>query len=223
MSPPPVTGMMAGMMDEEEDPAVERGDVPEPTDTRQHDFQRAEPAEEGDNEEPNVTPEEQAEYERFVEAGLMAMAEGGEIKPGIRQLLDEDPKDLIAALGDNIPELGERFSPIVAVAATAVIVTREAIERVGKPSGDVLLQGGRAILEALVELRDTMGDDFTQDEINQAWLHAIDIYRAVASEAGEVDDEEASAEFAEILNAQEQGRLGEVLPELERIPGNGRG
>lgn len=176
-------------------------------------------------EEPNVSEEEQREYERFVETGLELIYGGGKVRPGILKLLDDEPSDLIAALGDQVPELRERFSPVIALAATAVIVTREVVNLLPeKPDGAVLMHGGKALLEDLANLAEEAGQpEFTQDEISQAYLHAVDLYQAVASATGEMDTEAASQEFASILNAQEQGRLGEVLPGLGDMGGRDGG
>lgn len=211
----PPKGLMAGMEDQEE---VEAGAVPPGSDTRQHDRQEVEDTDESGNAEPNVSPEEQAAYEQFVEAGIALIYGGGEVRPGILQLLDNDPADLIAVLGDNVPELKERFSKVVALAATTVIVVLEVVRNLPeKPDGAILMHGGKAILEDLAELAEQAGqEEFTQDELNTAFLHAVDIYQAVGTEEGFVDKENASQEFAEILNAQEQGQLDKVLPGLER-------
>ncbi len=212
MKPP--QGLMAGMEDQE---AVETAPTPDASDTRQADNQQAEQTDPGsDDGEPNVSPEEQAAYEEFVTTGLEAIYEGGKVKPGILELLDNDPADLIATLGQDIPELGERFNPTVALAATAVVVTLEIIERLPeKPDGEIIMHGGKAILEELADLANERGGDFTQEEINQAYLHAVDIYQATGTAAGTVDKELASQEFADILNAQDEGRLDEVVPGLE--------
>ncbi len=214
MIAPTRRGLAAGM---DEDGVVQGALAPE-TDTRQADNQQ--PArtlsEDDDDEEPNVSPEEQAAYEAFVDAGFDLIYTDGKVNEGILQMLDEDPADLIAVLG---PEIGEEFSPVIALAATAVVVVLEVVRRAGeeKPDGEIIMHGGRQILEDLANLAKTAGlKDYTSEDLSQAMLHAVNLYRETAANEGMVDEAALTEEFAEILNAQEEGRLGEILPGIER-------
>lgn len=212
-------GLMAGMQQGGDTPPdALAGASPPVDDRRQHDNQEAEQTEGGNREEPNVTPEEQAAFDEFVTTGLELIYEGGQVKPGILKLLDDDPSDLIKILGRDVPELGERFSPVIALAATATIVVMEVVKRLKEhPDGSIIMHAGKELLEELGDLADDVnGKDFTQDELNQAYLHAVDLYQAIGTADGTVDKELASQEFADILNAQEQGQLDKVLPGLER-------
>lgn len=158
------------------------------------------------------TPEEQAQYDDFVKGALMLVADQGE---SILDLLDEDPSDLKGILGDAVPL--DEMTPALALAATTVIVVLEAVRRAGeKPSDDVLLQGGKEVLESIAELGEKAGEqEYSQDELNQAWLMGLDLYRATAESEGLVDDAALKAQFDEIVSADKEGRLGSVLPALD--------
>src|SRR5947207_781737 len=52
-----------------------------------------------DDQGEQATPEEQAAYEEFVKTGYDLMYKGGKVNPGILKMLDDDPTDLIQALG----------------------------------------------------------------------------------------------------------------------------
>lgn len=173
--------------------------------------------EDEDDETPNVAPEEQAEYERFVRAGFELLYAGGEVRPGILEMLDEDPADLVEVLG-NVEEL-KQFNPTVALAATAVLVVLEVVRRMGenRPDGAIVLHGGKEILEDIAEIaRAAKIHDFDQDELNRAMLMAMDLYREAASAEGLVDLEALKAEFEEIKQADQEGRAEELLPGISR-------
>lgn len=171
----------------------------------------------GDDEgkEP-ATPEEQEAKDAFVKEGLKLIYEGGEVRPTILEFLDEDPSDLIAVLGDT--EQLQNPTPPVTLAATTVMVVLEVIRRAGpenKPDDLIIFHGGVEILEDLANLATEAGvHDYSQDEINTAWLMAQDIYREAATAQGLVDPDALKGEFDEIVTADKNGQLGDVLPAL---------
>lgn len=181
-------------------------------------------AEGEDGREP-ATPEEQAQYDAFVKEGMKLIYAKGQVNPGILKLLDDDPQDLIAILGE---EVGQDFSPVIALAATATIVVLEVVRRADpKPEGEIIMHGGAEILEDLADLAGQPGPDgqpihtYTEDDVNQAMIHAVNLYRITATQAGMLDEEALAQEFADILNAQEDGTLGKMLPGIERYENGG--
>lgn len=175
------------------------------------------PAEELDDEEPNASPEEQAAYEDFVLAGLALIYEDKQVRPGILKMLDEDPQDLMQILS-SAEELQE-FSPVVAVAATAVVIVLEIMRHAGdeRPSDELVLHGGAAIVEELVEIQGRIGKELSQDDLHRAMSMAMDLYREAGTQAGFVDEGKLKAQFEELVAADKEGRLGEVSPELDQI------
>lgn len=160
-----------------------------------------------------ATPEEQASYEEFVKAGFGFMYKGGKINPNILKMLDDDPSDLMSVLQSS-DELKE-FSPIVALAATATIITLKACEETGEKDGTIIMHGGKAILEDLVEIAGKAGvKDYSQDDMANAFRMGADLFREAAAEKGIVDLDQAKQEWGEIQTADKEGQLGKVLPQL---------
>lgn len=200
---------MAGMLNSkpQTDPAADQQDPLAQEEGTVSDSEGGEPASE----------EEQAQYEAFVKDGLVLIYEGGEVRPGILELLDEDPADLIDVLGE-VRELQD-LTPSVRLAATAAIVVLEMVRRAGenRPADDVIYQGGKEILEDLANLATEAGiHDYSEEEINQGFLMAVDLYREAAAKEGLLDMNALKGQFDEIVTADKEGRLGEVLPELAK-------
>lgn len=184
-----------------------------------------------EGEVPNVSDEEQEQYEVFLKAGLLLLyagsGDGGEAKPEVLQMLDEDPSDLIKALGD-VEEL-TNLTPAVALAATAAIITLELVENsppqfADDPEGDsanaVIMHGGKALLEELANLAKEAGIyDYSEEEISKAMLMGADLYREAAVERGLIDPESLKQQFGELVTAEKEGRLGEILPPLGGMEG----
>lgn len=190
---------MAGMLNE----AVARKIGPETAEVET-------PNLDGGEEEPNVTPEEQKAYEGFVADGMLLIYEGGEVRPSILELLDENPADLVAILGDV--EALKEFSPVVALAATATVIVLELVRRAGdqRPEDDIIFHAGREILEDLATLAgEAKIHDFSEQEMNKAFYIALDLYREAAAQEGLIDVDQLKAEFEEIKQADAEGLFGD--------------
>lgn len=179
-----------------------------------------------DADEEQASPEEQAAYEEFVKEGYRLLYEGGEVKPGILKLLDDEPTDLKQALGESLPADSPVWTEkqhIITLAATTVVVTLQVVtewkEREGElPVADVVFHGGAALLEDLAELAAKRGmHDYSEEEIGEAFRMAADIYREAASAAGLLDMEPLKAEWDELVAADKEGRVGDLLPPLRQF------
>jgi hypothetical protein len=181
---------------------------------------------------PNVSPEEQQQYEEFVLSGLALIYDEppkgepqdggqpqgkGQVRPGILKLLDNDPSDLKGIL--NAKEL-EQFSPLVAIAAATVVVTVE-IQKLAKGediSDDVVLHGGAAILEELAKSGcAATSSSSARTTCTRRSSMAADIYREVAADAGLIDENALKDQFAMLVKADKEGRLADVSPDLAGI------
>ena len=163
-----------------------------------------------------ATPEEQERYEEFVKTAFGEMYSGGKVNPAILKMLDEDPSDLMAVL-ENAEEL-QQFSPVVALAATAAILTLNAAKATGEKDGAVLLHGGKAILEDLVEIAGKAGiADYSEEDMLNAMRMGADLFREAGAEEGIVDLETAKQEWGELEAADKEGRLGEIMPALANL------
>lgn len=161
-----------------------------------------------DGEMPNVTPEEQAQYEAFVNNGLEVIygkGEGESGEPGARE--------------DILNRLRESSDPIENLANTTVwLVTmlETSAESGGVQLDDaVVMHGGKAMLEELAEVAEAANiHDYSEKEMEGAWYRGLDLYRETATEQGRIDPDMLKQQFGEIEEADRQGRMGDVLPQL---------
>lgn len=191
------------------------------------------------DEESNVSPEEQEQYDDFVAASLALIydqqegdVEGAsaQVRPGIMELLDDDLSDLNAILKIEPSELAAaaeqqgvdpaRFQALTAIGATAVVIILQLMELAGdeRPADAVVVHGGAAVVEELAEIWIRKNQaELTEDEVHKAFTIAADLYREAALDAGLVDENALKAEFEMVATADREGRLGEISPELEGI------
>jgi|GEM_PF-1583199 len=154
--------------------------------------------------QPNVSPEEQAAYDSFMDVALQVI------------------------YGDAFNEIFERLradaDPIEALAQTAVEIVRRVVasasENGQQMNGDVVFHAGIAIVE---ELADRMGDlgihDFTEDELEKVTYRALDLYRDVEIENGELDQEGAQADWANLQEANRSGELDALMQDMTAMSG----
>lgn len=162
--------------------------------------------EETEDETPNVSPEEQQQYDLFVQNGM--------------EILYTDD-------GTPQPEVLKRLStgskPIDTLAQTTVwlvMILEQDAQRAGRPiENDVLFHGAREIMEQMIELAEAADiHTFKEAEIQGAWYQALDMYReANSDEGGRFNKDEAAAEFEALNEADKEGRADEVLPGFERM------
>lgn len=166
-----------------------------------------------DEQGEQASPEEQAKYEEFVKTGYDLMYSGGKVNPDVIKMLDDDPSDLTAVLG-SADEL-KQFSPVVALAATAAIITLKTCEKTGEKDGTIILHGGKAILEDLVEVAGKAGiHDYSEEDMANAMRMGADLFREAGAKAGIVNLDEAKGEWGEITAADKEGKLGQVIPQF---------
>lgn len=160
--------------------------------------------------EPNVSPEEQAEYEMFMDNAFELLyrdgEEGGEVRPEVLEALAKD---------DNAAPNG----PIMALSAAAVAIVSQlddSARKAGKPiSDDVLMQGGLDVVTELAEIADAAKiHDYSEEDITGAFAQAVDMYRPKAIQDGRTSEETLKGQFNEINEAEAAGKLGDVLPGL---------
>lgn len=166
--------------------------------------------------EPNVTPEEQAQYEQFVNNGLEVIYGGDEKgEPGARP--------------DILARLKESSDPVENLANTAVWLTTmlETSAEQGNARLDdaVVFHGGRALLEELAEVAQAAAiHDYQPKEMEAAWYRGLDLYRETATDQGRIDPAALKEQFAAIEQADRQGQMDELLPQLKgRLPADEQG
>src|SRR5436309_1133861 len=119
---------------------------------------------EDEEQQPNVTPEEQAQYDQFVKNGMSILyTEDGKIPPEVLNRLS-------------------RGKPAAALAQTGVWLV-SMLENSAKQSGKqidpaVLMHGGKELFEQLATISQTAHiHRFDQKELDGAWYSALDMYR----------------------------------------------
>lgn len=154
-----------------------------------------------EEETPNVTEEEQQQYDTFVNNGMRIMyGEDGKVEPEI------------------LKRLSTGKEPIQTLAQTTVWLTM-LLEQDAKRNGleisdDVLFHAGRELFGQLADVDQAMGiHDFKEAELQGAWYNTLDMYREANSDEGDrFNPEEAAAAFEALNEADKEGRADEILP-----------
>lgn len=160
------------------------------------------PGEGDDMEEvPNVSPEEQQEYETFVNNGMQIIyKEDGTVEPQVLQRLSTGKK---------------RIDTLAQTAVWLVMALEQSAKKQGRPiSDDVLMHGGKELMEQLVDVVEAAGlHTFKEAEQQGAWYQALDLYREANSDEGDrINKDEAAAAFEALNEADKEGRADEVVP-----------
>lgn len=150
-----------------------------------------------------ASPEEQAQYEQFVNKAYELIYAQGEANPAILKSLEGN--------GDPIDGLAN-------TAAMVVLRVEEAAEASGAQLADgVVYNAGIEILEDLASLARTAGiHEFDEKDTEAALYRALDVYRAFKEGAGGIDQQKYQAELGQVVEADRQGKLGQIVPGLDR-------
>lgn len=169
------------------------------------DQQLVDPAQAGE-EQPNVTPEEQAAYDQFVNNGMQLMYQGEQVAPAILNHLQGKWDDIAPMLGELPQDEGnlDPSNPIdgLAVATVGIVLALEAsAAEAGKELDPaVVFHGGAEIAEQLVEVAETAGiHEFSPEDMEGGANRAALLY-GVSSKS--VNREEALSEFDHFLQTQ---------------------
>lgn len=201
----------------------------------------------GQDEQPNVSPEEQKMYDTVMEKAGDIIYGKGKVMPEILKSLEpakdapsagppDAPPDASSPDAESAPEdqaeggegseqaQGAKGNPaVLALANTATQVVNK-LDTSSREQGftipdDVLYHAGSEIVGMLAEVAETAGfHDYSEDEINGAFYQAIDNYRPIAEKMGRTDNATLQQQFGEIEQADQQGKLGEILPGMESQP-----
>ncbi len=160
-----------------------------------------------EGEQPNVSPEEQAQYDQFMDNAFKLIYS------------DQTFPQVLARIKDS-PD------PTEALAATAVnVITRleDSAKESGTPlSPDVIYRGGVEILEDLAQTAEKAGiHAYTEEELESALFQALDLYRQMGAKDGRLNQEPIQQDMAALVDVDKQGKLGELLPELQGKFGKG--
>ena len=154
--------------------------------------------------EPNVTPEEQAQFDEF-------MGNARKI------IYPKDDKGF--RVSDNVLQglAATKDKPMLALATTAVSIVvglRDSAERAGQMvDQDVMFHAGADIVAELAEVAEVADiAEFSEEDVEKAFYLALDMYSAQAQETGHLDKEGMQQGWNQIVTADQQGQLAEVMP-----------
>jgi hypothetical protein len=177
------------------------------------------------DEQPNVSPEEQQIYDQVVGKAADIIYGKGKVMPEIVEAL-KPAKGTPTGEGEEDqaqPEgQGKVGNPaVLALANTAVQIVQKldvAAKDAGQPiPDDVLYHAGSEVVEMLAEVAEAAGfHDYSEEEINGAFLQAVDLYRPIAEEMGRTSSDQLKQQFGEIEQADQQGQLGQLLPGIDQ-------
>ena len=156
--------------------------------------------------QPNVSPEEQAIYDTFVDNAFSAIYDEKAL-PQVLKSLEGD--------GDPIDGLAN-------TAVTTIIRVQDSAENAGQQlTSDVVFHAGAEILEDLADLAEKAGiHTYTTDELEGATFKAMDIYRETKGVDGGTQPQIVE-DFKQIVELDKAGRMDEVAPGLTENFGDG--
>ena len=176
--------------------------------------------ESGEGEDPNsqtVTPEEQAEYDQFVNNALEVIypqGERGQMSKAVQAHLQGQFEPEVQQMLQKVDPPVNPQSPIDNIAATGVLIVtflEGSASQSGKQMDNgIVYHAGSEIIQVLANDGEEAGF-FNVDEkdIEHAFYRAIDMYRFLSPNA---DQAQLSGEFEQIAQADKAGQLGKVLP-----------
>jgi hypothetical protein len=160
---------------------------------------------EAPEQEANVSPEEQEQYDAFVKNAMnIVYTDKGKVEPQVLARLSTGSK------------------PIDSMAQTVVwlvMMVEQDAKRAGQEIGDdVVFHAGAEILEQLIDISDAAGlHKWKEAEQQGAWYMALDMYReANMGEGGRIDEAAAKEDMDALIAADQEGRGDEVLPGYEQ-------
>lgn len=159
-------------------------------------------------EQPNVSPEEQAQYDRFIDMAFRLIYDQKSF-PSILKRLTATP------------------DPVEGLAAVVVMVVsrlKDSAKQQGlELSNDVLFHGGTELLEDLADTAAKAGiHQYTAQEMEKALYRALDLYRTMEQREGGSDPRPFQQDWDALVQADQQGRLGDLVPQLAQA-GGGQG
>lgn len=161
-------------------------------------------------EKPNVTPQEQAQYDEFMNNAY--------------KLIYSD--NTFPAVLKRIKTSSNPVEAIANITASTVNRLKDSAEKAGKTlSVDVLYQGGKELIEDLADMTAQAGiHTFTDKEMESAVYLALDLFRQMQGPQSPADQAATQQDVQTLKGAQAAGGLDQLLPGLGgRDPAAGGG
>lgn len=147
--------------------------------------------------EPNVTPEEQAQYERVVDNALSLIYD----------------KKVFPTVLEQIRSAPDPATGIAAVTAQIGLRIEQSAQQSGEQLADgVLLHAGAEIVADLAETAEQAGaGTFSEEEVERIYFLAVDLFRSMKQESGGIDQGAAAAELEQTMASGQGAELAQVL------------
>lgn len=156
----------------------------------------------------NVSPEEQAQYDKLVTNGMELMYN------------DKTMPQLLKSIASG----GNPVEGVANALTTVFMRLEDSGEKAGfKAGGDVKIHAATELMEQMVELAEAAGiHEFTPKEMERAYLLATDNYRVARQKQGKLPVEELQSDMGALMQANEQGTLDEMAPGLADFAAKGQ-
>jgi hypothetical protein len=177
------------------------------------------PAEDSDM--SNTTPEEQAQYELVVKNARQIIygqrTQDNPVPVILAMLAGDAPPEIASVFEGAEPPLSDNPVDNLASAAcfTALMVDASAQEAGMQLPDDVLFHAFfEEIVPQLVQDAEEAGlHEFAQEEIDGAFYRGLDLFRTTSPR---VDEDNLRAEFDQIVAADKQGGIDQILPGMQQ-------
>lgn len=166
----------------------------------------------------NVSPEEQAMYDRFVKNGLSIIypqGTNGQVSPVVMahlsgQLEPEAQQQFAKA---EPPLAGNPVDNLATSAVLIVLMLESSAAQANHPTPpEIVMHGGAELLGELADIATAAKiHDYSEKEIEGATYRGMDLYR-ISSPF--MDQEGAAQEFGQIEQADRDGSLEQMIPSL---------
>jgi hypothetical protein len=154
-----------------------------------------------DNSGDQVTPEEQALYDKFVSMALIALYD--------QKTIDQSAQ-MIASADDPTIAVAEVASSV------ALRVLADAQDNGVELTGDVLLHGGKEIVEAAIEVAEKVsGVDFDDQMMEASFFAAADMFKAEAEKMGMYGDDAKAEDIQAIEQMKASGQLEQMIGQMQ--------
>lgn len=182
---------------------------------RQDDEEMAE--DESPEEGGNVSLQEQADYEQFVENALEIIypeGERGQMSSAVQAHLQGQYEPELAQVLSQVEPPVDPQSPVDNIAATAAIIVtfmESSAMEAGKDLDDaVVYHGGTEVVQVLANDGEEAGlFQVEESDLETIFYRAVDLYRWLSPRA---DQDALAAEFEQIRQADQAGDLDKALP-----------
>lgn len=184
---------------------------------------RAPAAPGGEDEGSNVSPEEQAQYDKFMTNALEIIYPQGEEAQVSEAVLNDlsgkpDPEAAQLFAEADPPVEASAIDNLASSTVQIVLMLEGSAQEAGADiADDVVFHAGKDILEELAEVAEAAGIyDYDEKEMEGAFYRALDLYRISSPR---VDQQALSQEFQQIQRADQDGSLAQLLPGIDQVAG----